>query len=337
MVRPPSAIRLAMAQAPELVAAFLEHAKGRFTPPTDVAVLGRLLESILASARAQWPGVELPDTVFVRHLAERLSEASPESSLELLLEQLSVSELYLACACVHGIPDAIAAFERHYLTKLPELLGYLRLPAATIDDVCQMARVKMLVHTSEGSPRINDYTGRGALMSWVRVTAVRIALKLCATDKSASDESVTEVLEALPASEAGAELDLIRQRQRTEFRQALREAFAALSADDRHLLRLYFADRLSTSELGALLRVNQSTVSRWLKSARHSVYEETRRRLQARLRLSAREFQSFLAVLDSQLDLSMSQIFGEEDALRQTAVAEAATEGTPPRGTSVRD
>ncbi|HYI02244.1 hypothetical protein [Hyalangium sp.] len=66
-----------------------------------------------------------------------------------------------------------------------------------------------------------------------------------------------------------------------------------------------------TSELGELFRVNQSTVSRWLKSARQTVYEETKRRLQARLGLSAREFQSFLAVLDSQLDLSMSQIFGE--------------------------
>ncbi|HVG63258.1 MAG TPA: sigma-70 family RNA polymerase sigma factor [Hyalangium sp.] len=315
MVRSPGAIRLAMAQASELVAAFLEQTKGRFAPPTDVAVLGRLLERSLESARAQWPGVELSGTEFVRHLAERLSEAPPESSLEPLFEQLSVAELYLACACLRGIPEAIAAFEQHYLTRLPDLLGHLRLPAAAIDDVCQLARVKILVHKPDGAPRINEYTGRGALMSWVRVIAVRIALKRSAADKPASDESVTEVLESLPAAEAGAELDLIKQRHRTEFRQALREAFAALSTDDRHLLRLYFADRLSTTELGELFRVNQSTISRWLKSARQTVYEETRRRLQERLRLSAREFQSFLAVLDSQLDLSMSQIFGEEDAL----------------------
>jgi RNA polymerase sigma-70 factor len=312
-----------MTQSPELVSTFLEHARERFTPPADVAVLGSLLERTVESARAQWPGVELSTALFVRHLAERLPEVPPESSLETLLEQLSLSELYLACACLHGIPEAITAFERHYLVKLPGLLGYLRQPAATIDDVCQLARVKILVHTPEGPPRINDYTGRGALMSWVRVTAVRTALKLSSTEKPASDESVAEVLEVLPAPEASAELDLIKQRHRAEFRQALREAFAALSAEDRHLLRLYFADRLSTSELGVLFRVNQSTVSRWLKSARQAVYEETRHRLQARLRLSAREFQSFLAVLDSQLNLSMSQIFGEEDALSGRGPQEA--------------
>lgn len=320
MVRPPDVIRLEMAQASELITAFLESTKGRFAPPADMAVLGELLERSLESARAQWPGVELHGSEFVRHLAERLSDVPPESSLEPFIEQLSIAELYLACACESGIPEAIAAFEQHYLAKLPELLGHLRQPAATIDDICQLARVKILVHTPEGSPRISEYTGRGALMSWVRVIAVRIALKRSAADKSASDESVTEVLESLPAAEASAELDLIKQRHRTEFRQALREAFAALAADERHLLRLYFADRLSTTELGELFRVNQSTVSRRLKIARQTVYEETRRRLQERLRLSAREFQSFLAVLDSQLDLSMSQIFGEEDALSPTSV-----------------
>jgi RNA polymerase sigma-70 factor, ECF subfamily len=110
------------------------------------------------------------------------------------------------------------------------------------------------------------------------------------------------------------ELDLIRRRHHAEFRQAVREAFAALSMDERHLLRLHVVDQLSTVELGALFRVNQSTVSRWLKSVRQTVFNETRRRLQARLGLSARDFQSFLGALDSQLELGISLIFGEEDA-----------------------
>lgn len=50
-----------------------------------------------------------------------------------------------------------------------------------------------------------------------------------------------------------------------------------------------------------------------MKDARQRIYEETRRLLQARLNLSAGGFQSFLSVLDSQLDVSLSQLFGEED------------------------
>jgi RNA polymerase sigma-70 factor (ECF subfamily) len=304
-----------MAQVPELAATFLAHARGGFALPADVALLDRQLARAWEAARTQWPTVAVPAELFVRHVAERLPEASPGSPVGPLIEQLSLAELYLACACMHGLPGAIAAFERHYLVKLPAMLGYLRQPAASIDDICQMTRVRLLVSTPEGSPRINDYMGRGALLSWVRVTAVRIALKEGTADKPASNESVEDVIEALPAPEIDAELDLIRRRHHTEFRQALHEAFSALSADDRHLLRLYLLDRLSTPELGTLFRVNQSTISRWLKSVRQTIFDETRRRLQARLGLSARDFQSFLAILDSQIDLSISQIFGEEDAL----------------------
>jgi RNA polymerase sigma-70 factor len=63
--------------------------------------------------------------------------------------------------------------------------------------------------------------------------------------------------------------------------------------------------------MGPLFRVNQSTVSRWLKSARQAIYEETRRRLQERLNLSSQEFESLLAVIDSQLEVSFSQILKE--------------------------
>jgi transcriptional regulator with XRE-family HTH domain len=68
-------------------------------------------------------------------------------------------------------------------------------------------------------------------------------------------------------------------------------------------------------ELATLFRVSQPTISRWLKSTRETVYQETRRHLQARLGLSPRDFQSFLALLDSQLELSISQLLGAEDAL----------------------
>ncbi|WP_244221755.1 sigma-70 family RNA polymerase sigma factor [Corallococcus exercitus] len=281
-------------------------------------MLERLLQETLASAHTRWSGDALPPELFMRHLAERLPEASPESPLSPLLGQLALEELYLACACVHGVAGATEAFEQHYLSKLPGLLAYLKHPPALMDDVCQVTRVKLLVRMPEEEPRIKDYTGRGALLSWVRVTAIRVSIKLSAADKPAPEEDVGAVLDALPAPGSNAELELIRQSHQAEFQRAVREAFSTLSPDERHLLRLYCFDRLSTTELGALLRVNQSTVSRWLKSARQTVYSETRRLLRERLGLSTQGFESFLAVLGSQLDVSISQLFGDG--------------GGPPRG-----
>lgn len=299
-----------MEQGSGLAATFLAHAKVRFVPPEPPAALEQLLERTWEKARERWPAVALPAEPFLTHLAERLPESG--EPLEALLGALSVSELYLACACVRGLPPALELFERHYLAKLPGLLRGPRQPDALLDDVCQVARVKLLVHTPEGPPKLAEYRGRGALLSWVRVTAVRIALKLQAGEKPVVDDADT-VIPALPAPGVDAELDLLKRRYHADFRQAVREAFAVLSADERHHLRLYFVDQLSMYELAALFRVNQSTVSRWLKAARQRVYEETQRRLQARLGLSARDFQSFLAVLDSQLEVGISQVLGEED------------------------
>ncbi|MDY7227613.1 sigma-70 family RNA polymerase sigma factor [Hyalangium rubrum] len=253
--------------------------------------------------------------MFVIHLAQRLPEASPDSPIAPLLEQLSLAELYLACACLHGVPAALENFDRHYLAKLPALLRGSKQPEVVIDDVCQLARVKILVATPEGPPKIVEYTGRGALMNWVRVSAVRIAIKLQAVEKPAPEHDADTVFAALPAPGVDAELDLIKRRHHADFRQAMREAFSALAADERHLLRLYFVDQLSMYELASLFRVNQSTVSRWLKSARQTVYEETRRHLRSRLGLSTRDFDSFLAVVNSQLELSLSQLLGEKDGV----------------------
>jgi RNA polymerase sigma-70 factor len=258
--------------------------------------------------------VALPAEQFVTHLAERLPQAAePTPSLEPLLAPLSLSELYLACACLRGMEAAQELFVRLYLAKLPGSLRQSRPSHTTLEDICQLAREKILVPTPEGRPKIAEYTGRGALQSWVRVTAMRIAIKQQATEKPGPEEDAQTLLSALPAPGVDPELDAIKRRHQVDLRQAMCEAFSTLSSEDRHLLRLYFVDALSMYELAALFRVSQPTISRWLKSTRETVYQETRRHLQARLGLSQRDFQSFLALLDSQLELSISQLLGAED------------------------
>jgi RNA polymerase sigma-70 factor len=305
-----------MEQLPELAATFLGHTKVRFAPPTkeEAEALDALLVRAWEDSRAQWPGVDLPARLFVIHLAERLPEASPTGPVAPLLARLSLAELYLTCACLQGMASAHEAFERSYLARLPGKLRGLKQPEAMIDDVCQITRMKLLVSTPESAPKIGEYTGRGALLSWVLVTAGRIANKLRAAEKSSPDTDSEEIFKALPGQGMDPELDVMKRRHHAEFLQAAREAASTLSADERHLLRLYFADKLSTYELASLFRVNQATISRWLKSARQRVYEETRRRLQARLGLSTLGFESFLAFVDSQLDLSISQLLGKTGA-----------------------
>jgi len=184
-----------------------------------------------------------------------------------------------------------------------------------IEDTCQLVRMKLLVATPESGPKLAEYMGRGSLLSWVRVTAARTALKLRASERPAPPEDPDTIIEELQAPGHHPEGALLQQRHQADFRQATREAFSTLSADERHLLRLYFVDQLSMYEMAALFRVHEATISRRLKEVRQRVYKETQRHLQARLGLAPRDFSSFIRVLDSQLDLSLSQLVGEEDAL----------------------
>lgn len=304
-----------MEQVSELVATFLAHTQTRFAPLTEAeaAALEALLVRAWEEARAQWPTVTLPATRFVRHVARQLPRVNHDSPIPPLLASLSLAELYLTCACLEGMPSAHEAFEKNYLARLPGKLRSIKQSDAMIDDICQITRVKLLVATPESTPKIGDYTGRGALLSWVLVTAGRIANKLRAAEKPAPEDSSEDLIKAMPGHGIDPEVDVMRRRHQAEFREAVREAAAKLSADERHLLRLHFSDQLSTYELASLFRVNQSTISRWLKSARQRVYEETRRRLQEQLGLSTPGFKSFLAFIGSQLDLNISQILEKKE------------------------
>src|SRR4051812_38415602 len=88
--------------------------------------LERLLAPAFETARARWPDVTVTAAQFMRHVAERLPAAGTGPPVEQVLEELHLSDLYLACACTLGVPRAADAFERDYLTKIPSILRHHR-------------------------------------------------------------------------------------------------------------------------------------------------------------------------------------------------------------------
>jgi RNA polymerase sigma-70 factor (ECF subfamily) len=279
-------------------------------PLEDAVEVEGLLRRVWAEGRGRWPQVELPEDVFVRHVAQLLPEARKKEELAPVLERLDREGLYLACACVKGVPGAIQALEDHYLAKLPGALSYLKLSQTTVDDVCQLVREHLLVGTAEAGPKLAGYTGRGALLTWMRVTAARMAQRLSASGPEAADE---DMIEALPAPDTDVEFELNKRHYRQEFRQALREAFTALSSEQRYLLRLHFMEQLPTTRIAPLFGKDQSTISRWLKEARQKVYEETKQRLRERLGLSSLQFESHTNALASHFDMSLSQFLADDE------------------------
>jgi len=105
-----------------------------------------------------------------------------------------------------------------------------------------------------------------------------------------------------------AELRLIKKKYRAAFQRAMEEALQVLDDREREILRLHVADGLTVDRIAKRYDVSQSTVSRWLAGARRRVLDEGRRLLRQRMPVSESEFESLVALMVSQLEISLSRV-----------------------------
>lgn len=280
----------------------LAHATGeqraRFQEWPD---LEALLAGHLATARGAWPTVDLPEESFLRHLARHLpAREAPADTLA----QLHAADLYLACACAGGDPQAMQALEQHVLRKLPARLGAL--PGATADEVLQVLRQRLLLGMGDTPPRIADYAGRGPLSAWVRIIAARIASAMAQRDgRQEPVADPPEALERLLASD-DPERELMRADSRAALSKALRAALAALPERERALLRLHHLHGLTMDRLATMYGESRSGIARHVMQARERLLRLTHHELAARWRLEGQEVESLLGLVRSRLDLSLS-------------------------------
>jgi RNA polymerase sigma-70 factor (ECF subfamily) len=106
------------------------------------------------------------------------------------------------------------------------------------------------------------------------------------------------------------ELELIKAKYRGDFTAALRDAIADLTQEDRTMMRFYLIDQLNIAEIGELFGTSRATIGRRILGARTKVLDGTRRRLKDRLRVDGSELDSLIAILHSQVDLSLSRVLG---------------------------
>ena len=118
------------------------------------------------AAREQWPEIDVPEDDFASYVLERVedSHASP-----------SWSDLYLACACARRDPQALRAFDAVLFPQIEPALARVARSVSS-DEVRQILRDKLFVAEPGKRPKIADYSGRGALRTWLRITAMRVAL-----------------------------------------------------------------------------------------------------------------------------------------------------------------
>ena len=275
---------------------------GRNTVPAEGA-----LREALEVARTSWPELHAPEALFAEALGRATREQTASRSSR--PASLHVADLYLACACLAGVPGAVEALDRQYRPSILRALGRLGLSNDRKDEIVQHLLPQLLVPEAGRAPALAEYAARAPLGSWLAIVAQRLALN--ARRAEATRHRLLDRLAAEPrAPVTSAESRLLRRRHARVFREALRAAVEELPERDRVVLRLSLVGRMTTVRIAKMYGVDQATASRWLTGARRKIWSAVEKALRKKLGLGLGETRSLLRDLAGDGDLSLSSVLG---------------------------
>jgi RNA polymerase sigma-70 factor (ECF subfamily) len=260
--------------------------------------LARRLEAAVHAT----PGVRADPAEFVTNLTNRLAAAA-DPARELL--ELHVEDLYLAWALSVGDKAAFARFERDFVALLAT---QIKGAAAEAGELEQQVRTRLFVPAAGQPARITQYSGKGPFGGWLRMIATRCLLDL---RRARQGEDTPRELDS-PGVPTDPELDYLKLRYAADFKLALEAALSRLDARQVTLLKLSFIEQLSATAIGVMYGVSSRTVQRWLAELRETVRRSTREALKVKIALSPSELDSLLGLVDSQLQLSLYRVLGEQ-------------------------
>ncbi len=280
------------------------------TPLEDAGERERLAAALahaLIEARDRYPAVHVADEDFARFLGERMRDTSGDA---VAVSGRATADLYLACACVAGDSHALEALDSHVLSNLPAAMGRLKLGTAAVDEAIQRARTKLLVGR-EGRGKIADFSGTGDLRGWVKVIAIRDALR--SARKVQREVSLSDELSAaLPASDLDPDLAYQKRLYQAEFKASFEAAVDDLTPRERSLLRQSIVYHSTVDQVATIYQVHRATAARWVSKAREQLSNKTRAHLRTRLSISEDQFESIVRLIESQMDLSMARLLATQ-------------------------
>jgi RNA polymerase sigma-70 factor (ECF subfamily) len=257
-------------------------------PAADEAALRAYVEAARGSLT-----LAVGDEDLVRHVAERADERGLPAAAH-------AGDLLLALACLRGLPEALAEFERRYADVIERVL-HKRRADALADDVAQTVRERLLLGRDGTPPQLAGYRGAGPLRAWVAI-ATSTQLAMARRSEGRRREQPEQELEVIARDP---ELRYLQQRYKSEVEQAVVHGLRTLGDRERVILRLQLGERLTLEQLAAMYSVDRATIARWLAKARQSLIQAIRLELRARTGAQEGTCEDLLQLVQSQLDVSV--------------------------------
>jgi RNA polymerase sigma-70 factor (ECF subfamily) len=254
------------------------------------------LDALVAKGRAAWPKLAITDVSFMEHLAVHAKSRAA-------LDALHADDLYLACGLLQGDRAALTYFEERFMARVPDYVLRVRVGREVVDEVQQKLREQLLMADGERAPRIAEYSGKGALGGWLRVTAVRTALnhvRAVRPTEELGDDAVS--LSADP------ELAYVKEHAHGLFTDAFERVLAGLEANDRTILRLHYIEGLTMDQLARLYQTPRSTIARRVADVRSQILVATEALLRDERRLSPSAIVSVIERGRSRLEVTITRL-----------------------------
>jgi len=263
------------------------------------------VRALFGPARAAHPDLRGTEEEFVAYVSERCEQIpSPETA----------AQLYFCLGCVKGDPAALRTFEEEYAPALLQMARRAKLVVADAAELAQQLRVYLLVGDGKSPPKLADYAGRGDLRGWLRVVALRAAVRFARTrgasnrpDGGANDD---DAVLALRSTGDDPELSYLKIVYRTAFRAAFAAAAAALDERSKTLLRQHLVEGLTIDELAPLYGVHRATAARWIERARQDLLARVRDEFAERAKVDDGEINSVLRLVESRFDVTLRRLLG---------------------------
>ncbi len=261
------------------------------------AALTVALEAAFDAGQTAWPGLDVSAELYGPWLAERVVDSRELASLD-------TTALYLTCAVLHGRPGASEALQDAFGSELYAALTRFGLQPAARDDVAQIVLSKLV---APPEPKIAGYSGRGTLANWLRAVAVRQAISE-SRRRGPMERVVAEPSPHTPDFDADPELSFLKEQDRNAFKAAFAEVLGGLDAADRTLLQLRFVEGSTLDQLARLRGVHRATIARQLARLRRVVLEGLLQRVGTTGASGGSERANLLALIESNLDLSLPRL-----------------------------
>ncbi|HVH89512.1 MAG TPA: sigma-70 family RNA polymerase sigma factor [Terriglobales bacterium] len=211
---------------------------------------------------------------------EEVTGATPEE-IAAFLSSLRIDELALAHGCVGGDQHAWDVFLTRYRESIYQSARSITRSESIGRELADSLYAELygLGPPEERRSKLALYSGRGSLAGWLRMVLAQSYVNQIRTGKrlvSIEEEEEEHGMQfAAAETVAPAQID-------ARVKESVDMILASVSVEERFLLSSYFLDGCRLAEIGHMLGVHESTISRKLEKLLKELRKRTRKELERR-------------------------------------------------------